>query len=539
VSRGAVSRGYLTQSVLIYVPRKPAIEAATAEMLAGLHELGVKIPKSFWPAVGKLTERMGLAAHHEMQPVRQIVEDLNTLGLTAEIESWNATEVVKGTIPGDVWSDVTRHGVNSAVCSAFMSYDGVWQGSPHNPRFGGPCIAQVRTGGTEPFFLNLHPTGNVGHFFAIGGQQKGKTSTFNTLRLRHMQYPGAQVFGLEVKRGGMVTTLCMGGHYVELGTVAVQPLRHADAPWWRARCHAWLMDWLSSVDEERAKDPDVSDRLWDALQRFADTTPIDKRDLTTFSASVNDFWVKRALKPLTRDGAYGNIFDGIAPAEFDHPVVTFDLTDVMDQRPALPALVAYLFNLAASRVHPERPMMLLGDEAALLLEPPFSTRLKTEFRTFASQNVQMGLATHSAIDVLSSELAHVVVSSSPTRFYFPDPSMGRRGPLDQPGEADALHNLGLLDSEIEALASASGRQIMIQQTVEDTREGSGVRFIDLNFSEVQRAIVGRTTSADVALARRVLSAYGRENFLYGWLLENSFKDEAERLGGPAFVNAAE
>lgn len=367
MERGLVSRGYLTQCLIVYVPRKLATEKAVTAILSSLKSDRIRTSPLLEAGLTAAVERLGLAAKFEMAAPQAFEGVLNDEGLVSEIETLNAAQVIKGAIPGAVYDDVTRHGVNSAVCTGFMPFDGVWNGSPRNPHFGADCLMQVRTNGSEPFYLNTHPRKNApGNVMLFGRSRGGKTALKNAMILNHMKYEEAQVFGIELNRGSMVTTLAMGGSYHELGGAygrPLQPLRMiGQSKWWRHRMHDWLLAHCRSVNVEEAADPALSTQLSLALDRAASVIPDDDRDMTAFVAGLNHMWGKSALRSLTRDGEYGDTFDGIDRRSYEDRVVMFDVTDAIQTAP-VSLLVSYLFLLMLSRANPHRPMLFAGDEA--------------------------------------------------------------------------------------------------------------------------------------------------------------------------------
>jgi type IV secretion system protein TrbE len=541
MERGLVSRGYLTQSLIIYVPRKPALENAVQAILDSLKADKVRTSPLLEFGIKNALERLGLATPFEVEVPRAFERALNNEGLVAQIAALNAAQTIKGTIPGAVYDDVTRHGVNSAVCTGFMPYDGVWQGSSVNPHLNADCLMQVRTNGSEPFYLNTHPRKNApGNVMLFGRSRGGKTALKNAMILNHMKYQGAQVFGIEMNRGSLVTTLCMGGSYHEIGGIhgrPLQPLRMIrESIWWRHRMFDWLMARCVEVNKEKAADPALSQELTLALNRCAATIPDDNRDLTSFVAGLNHMWGKEALRSLTKDGEHGHIYDGIDQRSYNDSVVMFDITDAIEGA-SVPMLVSYLFLLMLSKAHPEKPLMFAGDEAVSMMRPPFSDILDVHFRRMASRNVQAVLATQQVTDVILSPISTTLTANCATRIYIPGPDMTRHGTPSAPAEADALKALGLRDSEIDALATAQGYQYLLQQEVQDARDGSGVRFFDLNLSPEQIALVGSTDSKAIERARRIVRLYGTENFHGNWMSDCGFTDHG--LPTSSFIAAAE
>jgi type IV secretion system protein TrbE len=495
LAQGTVTRGYLTNSIIVMVP----------------------------------------SGADGLRQAREIERIILNAGLVCEIESFNAAEVILGSIPGNLWHDVTRHGVNSAAASCIFPVDAPWRGTPVNPHLGGPSLMQVTRGGCLPFFLNLH-VGDVGHFLSTGWTGGGKSTKLNAFRLSHRaRHPRGQLFSLDKGRSSKVLTLAVGGRFVDFGQpdTAIQPLRHLEDVRDRTWAYSWIMAILHAADAERAKSPDIENEVSDAIATFRDTVPADLRTLTTFQATVQDFWVKQVLRPYTHFGDFGHIFDGVDAWAYDDDVVTFEIGDVLNQFAVLSPLVDFLFHLAERRADPDRPMMFIADEAWAYMRPPFSDRLEVAIREMRRNNVQIGFATQSIFDAVNSPAAHVILSNCPTRFYLPDPD------ALQPQSVEILEGLGLRHSEIEALAHATPkRQYMMQQKVSDPSMG-GIAVFDMTLGPVGLALCATTGLASQRHADAVVARWGKEHFLYGWLMENGLPDAASVLASQPVTNAAE
>jgi type IV secretion system protein VirB4 len=209
------------------------------------------------------------------------------------------------------------------------------------------------------------------------------------------------VFRLDKGRGSKVTTLALGGRFVDMALegTAMQPLRCLETALDRSWAYGWLTALVAEVDEARSRDPEVENALAEALATFQHTVPAELRTMTVFSATVQDAWLKQVLRPYTAEGDFGHIFDGVNEDDYAEPVVTFEIGPMLDQPTVIRPLASFLFHLADRRASPDRPMLAMFDEGHAYMAPPFDRPVLQRMREGRGRFMQIGCALSSPIMV--------------------------------------------------------------------------------------------------------------------------------------------
>ena len=108
------------------------------------------------------------------------MKTLHNLGFGCRIETVNAVEAWRGSLPGDGYSNVRRVVLHTLNLADMLPTTAVWAGLRTNPSplmpVNSPPLFYAATGGATPFRFNLH-VGDLGHSLMIGPPGAGK-STF-------------------------------------------------------------------------------------------------------------------------------------------------------------------------------------------------------------------------------------------------------------------------------------------------------------------------------------------------------------------------
>lgn len=483
--RGLVTRGYITNTVTVMVP---------AEEGQGRH----------W--------------------AREVAKRMRQQKLVVTIESLNAAETILGSIPGQLWHDVTRHGVNSAAACCFFPIEAPWLGTPKSERFGTPALLRCTRGGCTPFDLDLH-VGDVGHFLVTGWTGGGKSTLGNAITLAHRaRHPNGRIFRFDKGRSSKVVTLALGGRFVDpmRDNQPMQPLRYVDTPADIVWAFGWIRGLAADVDPEKAKCNEVKDDITEALHQFRDTVDPDRRTLSLFMATVQNWWLKGVLKPYTAGGIYGSVFDGVDARSWDDPVVTVEMGDCLNDKLLSAPLASFLFHVLRRGAGPDTPTLGILDEGHNFMRHPFLEPLEAVVREGRGGNIQIGMLSQNIRDFARSDVEPIFMSNCPSRLFIPDPD------ALEAGSADILENYGLRSSEIRCIAESIPKKQYAYQR-KGAEPGTGFAIIDLELGEVGRALCATTNTLHQAMADRVLRRWGQDDFLYGWLLECGLPDAAAAL----------
>jgi hypothetical protein len=128
---------------------------------------------------------------------RQVAKIVKNLGFGARLETFNAVEAWRGTLPGDGYRNVRRiilHTLNLADC---MPIAAIWTGDRVNssalmPKNSEPLMYATSTGSTV-FRFNLH-VGDLAHTLVVGPPGAGKSTLLCGIEAQFFRYPNAQVF---------------------------------------------------------------------------------------------------------------------------------------------------------------------------------------------------------------------------------------------------------------------------------------------------------------------------------------------------------
>jgi len=360
-----------------------------------------------------------------MEQARAVLMHLReTAGLVAQVGRLGALEHFLGTVPGNCDHDFVRPFTNTLASGGLAPLSNTWGGRRHDPVLKGPPILVGTTNETGRHHVVLSPEGDgmASHAVITGPSGSGKTSAINALCFGFLKYRGARVFRIDKGRSSYVATLCAGG--VLIDPVATgqgfQPLRHiAD---WKERvwAKAWLTAYVRMRDPALANDPSVDAAIKDALECLGKALDPDDLDMSSFVNALSHPGLQATLRPLTRDGSLGYVFDAIDRRSYDADWISVELDELVEDEEVAGPLMAYLWHMVRRLCHRDRPMLIPIDEAWMAMKGPFRDMLNKGMRTFRRENARVVFASQSGVDIASSELAAIIVNSCSLKMVFPD-----------------------------------------------------------------------------------------------------------------------
>lgn len=390
-------------------------------------------------------------ARNAYDRAKEIHDKFVGLGFEPEIEEINAAEAFLGSIPGNVFHDVNRPGVNSAVVSTMVPTSGIYPGPAvhenHLKKYGcGSPLAYCRSRGTSRRRITLFK-GDVGNRAIIGDTGGGKTFLQNYLASQGLRYPGARVIQFGRKSGGLIAALCHGGAVYNPEHVngsGVQPLRHLheNIRW----AQSWILNVLRTKDSFLAGDPKVEDEVWKALEVMRDKLHPDQRTITAFRTMVQHEWVSAALKFISKDGAYGKLFDGVQALHIDPVWQYFELDVLANHKEISGPMLSCLIN-EAKRHFLKGGQVELDFDEVWMLQDIFLDEIESFIRLVRSNGAHVCLATQSAADLATHK--GVITSNCPFNFYVPGKSARDSNGISH------LRNMNLEMHHINWLANAT------------------------------------------------------------------------------------
>ena len=449
-------------------------------------------------------------------------EILKRSGFGARIETTNAVDAWRGSLPGHGYSDIrvaTVHTENFAdAMPTSTPYTGrLTNNSPHMPPNTPPLLYGVTDGGT-PFHYHQH-VGEVPHGVCFGPIRAGK-SGFLALAIAQwlLRYNDGQVFCFDKKAS--VETLCHATHgkYFSFGGPGDQlrlcPLEHLDTP----NDKAQALQWLSMICEANGLpiDAQLSNFLDEKLQRFAQSNR--RRSLTHFQSLVANRKIQDALQFYTVGSASsGGILDG----EFDGLSLqdtrfcVFEMEHLLRMDPKIMAAVLpYLFHRITKRLDSRRPTLIPIDEAWVALrQPVFVTMLHEWLKEIAKLNAGVLLVTQNISDVVDSPLKNLIIDFCQTKIFLPTPSAASH--TSRP----YFEALDLNAEQIQQIANGQPKRDYFVQSPE------GFRRFSLNLGKVALAFLGSNGDADRAKIKDLLNR-NPQSWQADWLRHRQLYDWA-------------
>ena len=150
------------------------------------------------------------------------MKKIQNLGFACRLETINAVEAWRGSLPGDGYRNVRRVLLHTLNLADLLPITSVWAGLRENPsrlmpKHSPPLLFAATTGAT-PFRVNLH-VADLGHTLMCGPSGRG------------------QIDGARADRGAMVPISARPGVRVRQGLLALRPdeggRRRVLRPGWR------------------------------------------------------------------------------------------------------------------------------------------------------------------------------------------------------------------------------------------------------------------------------------------------------------------
>ncbi len=477
-------------------------EAAIAEVNSGL------VAQGYFTSVVVLMhedrEQLDRAA-------RFVEKAIGRLGFAARVETINTLDAYLGSLPGHGVENVRRPLINTLNLADMLPTSSLWTGSIDAPcplyPSQAPALLHGVTQGSTPFRLNLHVR-DLGHTFMFGPTGAGKSTHLALIAAQLRRYRGMSIFAFDNGMSLYPLTLGVGGqHYRVAADGAGDETRLAFCPlqFLESRAdRAWAMEWIDTVLA-------LNGVLTTPAQRNDIGTAIlsmhasGARTLSEFSVTVQDAAIRDALRPYTVDGAMGHLLDaeedGLALGDF----TTFEIEEVMNlgEKFALPVLL-YLFRRIERSLHGQ-PAAILLDEAWLMLgHPVFRAKIREWLKVLRKANCLVLMATQSLSDAAHSGILDVIVESTATKIFLPNP-------FARDEESAALYRrMGLNSRQIDILATAVPKRQYYHVSAE------GRRLYDLALGPLTLSFVGSSDKASIALIEQLVARHG-PHWVEPWL----------------------
>lgn len=450
-----------------------------------------------------------------------VIKTIRYLGFGCRLETVNAVEAWRGSLPGDGYRNVRRVLLHTLNLADLLPIASVWAGdktnpSPLMPKDSPPLVYGATTGAT-PFRFHLH-VGDVGHALMVGPPGAGKSTFLATVAAQWFRYPKAQVFAFDKGYSLFLLTAGAGGEFYDIAGETTDwafcPLRELETP----ADVAWAVDWLESLCELQGLK--VTPRERNALPygvQALEASPT--RTLTELLACVQDTEIREALEYYTLAGAMGHLLDADHDMLGSGRFLTFECEHLMDLgEKAIVAVLLYLFRRIEKRLDGSPTLVPLDEAWVYLKHALFRDRIREWLKTLRRSNGCVLLATQNLSDIFNSPIRDVVLESCPTKILLPNAEAAN------PASRQFYERIGLNEREIESIQkSLPKRQYYVVSP-------AGRRLITLGLGRVGVSFVGASSREERQAATDVMERFG-QSWVEEWLRLRGLGDWAEYYKG--------
>ncbi len=412
---------------------------------------------------------------------RSVMKTIQNLGFSCRIETVNAVEAWRGSLPGDGYCNVRRVILHSLNLADMLPITSVWAGLRQNPSAlmpkQSPPLLYAATSGATPYRFNLHVS-DLGHTLVVGPSGAGKSTALGLIAAQWFRYPRAQVFAFDRGYSVWMLTSAVGGEFYDLAgpktDLAFCPLRDVDSE----SDIQWAVGWIEVLCELNGLKfgPKQRNAIAEAVLRLQ-LSPT--RTLTELSANVQDTEIRDALQHFTVMGPMGSLLDADHDMLGDGRFLSFETENLMqlDDKAVIPVLL-YLFRRIEQRLDGSPTLILLDEAWSYLQHGLFRNRLRDWLKTMRRKNAVVVMATQQISDIANSEIADVVLENCPTKILLPNAESRNLG------SRSFYERVGLNERELEIL------QVSVPKQHYYVVSKLGRRLVDLGVGKVALAWVG-------------------------------------------------
>lgn len=432
------------------------------------------------------------------ESTRSVMKTIQNLGFSCRIETVNAVEAWRGSLPGDGYCNVRRVILHSLNLADMLPITSVWAGLRENPSAlmpkQSPPLMYAATTGATPFRFNLHVS-DLGHTLIVGPSGAGKSTALGLVAAQWFRYPGAQVFAFDRGYSIWMLTAAAGGDFYDLAgpnaDFAFCPLKDIDSD------HGiqWAVGWIEVLCELNGLKfaPKHRNAVADALSRLQ-LSPT--RTLTELSANVQDTEIREALQHFTVMGPLGSLLDAESDDLSGGRFISFETENLLqlDDKAVIPVLL-YLFRRIEQRLDGSPTLILLDEAWSYLQHDVFWRRLRDWLKTMRRKNAAVVMATQQISDIANSEIADVVLENCATKILLPNAESKNAG------SRAFYERVGLNERELDILQASIPKQhyYVVSKL--------GRRLVDFGVGKVALAWVGVNGAEERQIVKSVMERF--------------------------------
>lgn len=350
----------------------------------------------------------------------------------------------------------------------------------------GSAVTTLKTSARTPYFFNFHEN-DLGHSLIFGPKGSGKTILTNFL-LAQAQKFAPRVFYFDFNQSSKCFVKALGGDYYRLNeeegadNLALNPFSLPK----NKENSAFLFNFIRFLLAfSKTK---MSQREAKALNSVIEQV-LGQKDpdfLLAFDAlrGQDSRRVYEKLK-IWANGKLAYIFGAQKEIDWQNPMIGFDLSEIINQKPILIPVMAYLFHKIETLLDGTSSIIVIDECFEFLDNPLFVNILGDVLQRLREKNCMVIFNSPSHLYIGESKIAKIIAENVATEIYLPDFN-------PKPYYSEIF---GLNEPEIQALAHMaddSGRHALLKHSTD-----SLVIDCDLSFFEDFLAIL---SSDEVTLA---------------------------------------
>ena len=432
------------------------------------------------------------------ESTRLVMKTIQNLGFACRLETINAVEAWRGSLPGDGYCNVRRTLIHTLNLADLLPTSSVWAGERENPSSlmpkHSPPLLYAATTGATPFRFNLHVS-DLGHTLVCGPSGAGKSTLLGLLAAQWFRYDRAQVFAFDKGYSLYVLNKAAGGEFYDLAgpktRLAFCPLEELSTD----SDVTWAVGWLEAlcVLNNLKVTPKHRNALTEAVLQLR-LSP--SRTLTELSANVQDMEVRDALQHYTLAGPLGSLLDADEDVLGSGRFLTFETENLLqlDDKSVLPVLL-YLFRRIEKRLDGSPTLVLLDEAWVYLKHGLFRERMRDWLKTLRRMNGVVVMATQQLSDICNSEIADVILENCPTKILLPNAE------AQTPNSKSFYDRVGLNDTELNLIQTSVPKQHYY------VLSPMGRRLISLGIGRVALSWVGVNGREERQLVESVLEKF--------------------------------
>jgi type IV secretion system protein VirB4 len=352
------------------------------------------------------------------QGLQEVEQTCRQHGLIARRELLNATDAWIGTLPGEMYANVTGTPMHSLNLAHLFPASQPWPGQPWNAHLGGPAVLRVTGPGRSSVDLSLHE-GDVGHCGIIGSTGDGKSTLANALCVFERRHRGQQHVIFDKHYAALRLTGILGGQWYDQARTPLQPLAALET----AEDRAWAVEWLAALltEEHVVVTPMLKTALYEHLCTMA-TWAGPRRTMQALSTLLPEPAAAQGIGLYGQGGPYAGMTGGDQDLIADHPWLCFEMHELLETPRLLNIVLPALFHQLERRLT-GAPMRYVLHEGWIALETPYwRDHLRGWFKGFRTRNGAVTLLSQSLADAVNSPIMSALLDNIPTWVFTPNPA---------------------------------------------------------------------------------------------------------------------